>query len=96
MELMEVYCQLLMYEFFFVIFFEEVMMRIMDLLIFMKLDDDVSIFCEEKSNVINCLLSESFLDKVKCFVKLVWFYCYLMVESYVIENLDEIIVEISC
>lgn len=95
MELTEVYRQLLTHESLLAIPPEEVMMRIMDLLTSMKSDDDVSTFCEEKSNAINCLLSESSLDKAKCFAKLVWFHCYLMVESHVIENPDEIIVEIS-
>ena len=71
------------------------MKRITDILTSMKSDDEFSTFCDQKNNAIDCFISESSLDKAKCFAKLVWFHCYLMVESHVIENPDEIIVDIS-
>ena len=95
MELTEVYRQLLMHESLLATPPEEVMKRITDLLTSMKSDDDFSTFCDQKNNAIDCLLRESSLDKAKCFAKLVWFHCYLMVESHMIENPDKIIVEIS-
>jgi len=55
----------------------------------------VSTFCEEKNDAIDSLLSRSSSDKVKCFAKLLWFHYYLMVESHVVENPDEIVVEIG-
>ena len=95
MELTEVYRQLLAHESLLATPPEEVMMRILDLLTSMKSDDDFSSFCKEKNNAIDCLLGERSFHKAKCFAKLVWFHCYLMVESHVIGNPDEIIVEIS-
>ena len=97
MEWTEVYCHLLMHESILATPPEEVtcVMRILDLLTSMKLDDDVNTFREEKNIAIDCLLSESSLDKVKCLAKPVWFHCYLMVENRVVKNPDKIIVEIN-
>ncbi|XP_020610138.1 uncharacterized protein LOC110048702 [Orbicella faveolata] len=94
MELMEVYRQLLTHESILATPPQEVMMSILDLLPSMK-SNAVSTFWEEKNNAIDCLLSESSLEKVKCFAKLVWFHYYLMVENHVVENPDEILVEIG-
>lgn len=80
MELTGVYHQLCMHESILATPSEEAMKRILELLASMKLHA-VSTFCEEKNDAIDYLLSESSLDKVKCFVKLVWFHYYLMVES---------------
>lgn len=70
MELMEVYRQLLTHESILATPPEEVMMSILDLLPSMK-SNAVSTFWEEKKDAIDCLLSESSLEKVKCFEKLV-------------------------
>lgn len=94
MELMEVYRQLLTHESILATPPQEVMTSILDLLPSMK-SNAVSTFWEEKNNAIDCLLSESSLEKVKCFAKLVWFHYYLMVENHVVENPDEILVEIG-
>ena len=94
MELTEVYRQLLAHESILATPSEDVLKRILDLLASMK-SNAVSTFCEEKNYAIDYLLNESSIDKVKCFAKLVWFHCYLMVESHVVENPDEIVVEIG-
>jgi len=70
------------------------MKKILDLLPSMKLNA-VYTFCEEKNNGIDCFLNESSEDKVRCFTKLFWFLCFLMVESHVVQNPDEIVVEIG-
>lgn len=70
-------------------------MRLLDILLSKKLMNVVFILREEKNNVIDCLLSESFLEKVKCFLKIVWFYFFFMVERYLVKNLDEIVFKIG-
>ena len=95
MEFTEVYHQLLAHESVLATPPEEVLTRIMDLLTSMKSEDAVNTLGEEKNNAIKCLLSESSFDKAKCFAKLRWFHYYLMVESHVMENPDEIVVDIS-
>lgn len=95
MDLTEVYPQLLTHESILATPSEEVMMRLLDILSSKKSMNVVSTFREEKKNAIDCLLSESSLEKVKCFLKIVWFHSFLMVERHLVENPDEIVFKIG-
>ena len=95
MNLTEVYRQLLTHESIRATPSDEVMMRLLDILSSKKSMNVVSTFREEKNKAIDCLLSESSLEKVKCFLKIVWFHSFLMVESHLVENPDEIVFKIG-
>lgn len=95
MDLTEVYRQLLTHESILATPSEEVMMRLLDILSSKKSMNVVSTLREEKNNAIDCLLSESSLEKVKCFLKIVWFHSFLMVERHLVKNPDEIVFKIG-
>ena len=54
-----------------------------------------SSFMEEKNRAIDSLLTEPCWTKVKHFVELMWFHAFLIVESHIVENPDDVVVNIG-
>ena len=95
MELMEIYQQFLTHESILASPPADFFRTIPDFLLSQKKNNVVSTFLEDKNNAIDTLLNERSSNKVQTFVQLVWFHCFLMLENFIVENAEEIVVNIS-
>lgn len=94
MELMEIYQQFLAHESILASPPAHFFRKIRDFLLSQK-NNVVSTFLEERNSAIDILLNERSSNKVETFVQLIWFHCFLMLENYIVENAEEIVVNVS-